>query len=150
MSTEERHAMHQRALEESWNLKNLAAIDELWSADFKHHTRSQGREDVKQEIAVFHAAFSDTHSTIEDVFSSGDKTVTRWTLRGTHTGELMGVPPTGKQVVIQGIFIALHANGKVVEGWGIFDQLGLLQQIGAIPTPTPGQVVFFNDPSPKR
>lgn len=138
--SQEQHAIHQHLLEEVWNQKNLAVIDDIMSVDYRHHTRSQGAEDLKHVIATYHAAFPDIHCTIEDQFSSGDKTVTRWTIRGTHTGTLMGVPPTGKSIVVPGMFIGRHHNGKLVEQWGLFDQLGLLQQIGALPTPTPGQV----------
>ena len=140
MSTEKQHTTHHRLVEEVWNQGNLAVADEIFSADYKHHTRSHGLEDEKQFIATYQAAFPDIHFTIEDQFSSGDKTVTRWTARGTHTGELAGLPPTGKQVTVTGILIGRHADGKLVEQWGMFDRLGLLQQIGALPESLPGHV----------
>ncbi len=71
--------------------------------------------------------------TIEDVIASGDQVVTRWTARGTHQGELQGIPPTGKQVTVTGMTLARIENGQIVEEWNNFDQLGMMQQIGAIP-----------------
>ncbi len=64
-----------------------------------------------------------------------DKAVTRWTATGTHQGTLMGIPPTGKQATATGIVIGRLANGKFVESWLNFDALGMLQQLGVIPTP---------------
>jgi hypothetical protein len=69
------------------------------------------------------------------MLAEGDRVVTRWTARGTHRGELMGIPPTGKPVTMTGITINRLEGGKVVEDWTVFDQLGLLQQLGAIPAP---------------
>jgi len=68
--------------------------------------------------------------------AEGETVVTRWTATGTNEGELMGMPPTGKQATTAGININRVSGGKLVEGWGLFDQLGLLQQIGAVPVPT--------------
>ena len=140
MSAEEQHATNQRFVEEVMNQGNLGIANEIFSADYKHHTRSHDLEDFKQFISTYQAAFPDLHFTIDDQFSSGDKTVTRWTARGTHTRELTGISPTGKPIVVTGIFIARHADGKLVEQWGVFDQLALLQQLGALPASVPGQV----------
>jgi steroid delta-isomerase-like uncharacterized protein len=71
---------------------------------------------------------------IEDQVAEGDKVVTRWTATGTHKGELMGIPPSGKKVRVTGIAIDRLEDGKIVESWSSFDQLGMLQQIGAIPS----------------
>ena len=90
---------------------------------------------ANQYYATYRAAFPDTHLTIEDQIAEGDKVVTRWTATGTNQGTLMGIPPSGKRVTITGISITRIANGKAVEDWVNFDTLGMLQQIGAIPTP---------------
>jgi predicted ester cyclase len=84
---------------------------------------------------MFRAAFPDLHGTIEDQIAEGDKVVSRMTYRGTHQGELMGIPPTGKQVTMS--FIGIHriTAGKVAEGWVNFDALGMMQQLGVIPSP---------------
>lgn len=87
--------------------------------------------------AMFVSAFPDMHLTVEDQIAEGDRVVTRWTMHGTHQGELMGIPPTGKAVTISGTSIDRLAGGKVAEHWAEFDLLGLMQQLGVIPTPAP-------------
>ena len=83
---------------------------------------------------IFLTAFPDTKVSVEDIIAVGDKVVTRWKIRGTHSGELQGIAPTGKEVTITGIIITRVDNGKAVEEWEAFDQLGLMQQLGAIPS----------------
>ncbi len=97
-----------------------------------------GREGIEQFYGALRAAFPDLRITIEDQVAEGDRVVTRWTARGTHTGAFQGIPPTGKQGRMTGIDIDRIADGKVVECWVNSDDLGLLQQLGVIPTP--GQV----------
>lgn len=81
------------------------------------------------------SAFPDLRYTVDDAIAEGDKVVLRITARATHQGEFQGIPPTGRQVTWTEIHIGRLANGKLVEHWGNVDQLGLLQQIGAIPSP---------------
>ncbi len=83
-------------------------------------------------------AFPDSQLPVEDQIAEGDKVVTRWTCRATHTGEFQGMPPTGKYTTMTGTTIFRIANGKLVEGWTNADMLGLLQQLGAIPAPEQG------------
>ena len=138
MSTEENKANVRRVFEEGWNQGNTAVFDELFAADYLGHSPSgpiHGPEGFKQYYATYRTAFPDTHLAIEDMIAEGDKVVTRWTGTGTHQGTLMGIPPSGKRVTITGISIVRIANGKSVEDWANFDTLGMLQQIGAIPTP---------------
>jgi steroid delta-isomerase-like uncharacterized protein len=94
----------------------------------------QASRGVKQVIAAYRAAFPDVHITIEDLVSEGDKVAERWTMRGTHKGEFAGIPATGKQVTSTGLVIVRIADGKVAEIWGASDQLGLMRQLGAIPS----------------
>ena len=75
------------------------------------------------------------HTTIEDQIAEDDKVVTRWTMRDTHEGEFRGIAPTGKQISITGIGIFRFSDGKVVESWDNFDQLGMMQQLGDVPPP---------------
>jgi predicted ester cyclase len=84
---------------------------------------------------MYQMAFPDVRMTVEDGFAEGDKVVVRWTGRGAHTGELMGIPPTGKQVTVTGIDVYRVAGGKLVERWGEFDQMGMMQQLGVVPLP---------------
>jgi predicted ester cyclase len=93
------------------------------------------REGFKQFISMFLAAFPDFHYTIEDEIAEGDKVVNRLTARGTQQGELQGIPATGKQATWSEIHIGRMAGGLLVEHWGSIDQLGMLQQLGVIPTP---------------
>jgi len=84
---------------------------------------------------MFLGAFPDLHLTLEDIIAEGDKMVTRWTMRGTHQGASLGMPPTGKQCTMPGIGIFRLDGGKVAELWVIYDQLGMLQQLGMAPMP---------------
>jgi steroid delta-isomerase-like uncharacterized protein len=136
MSTEANKAVLQRFVEEVMNKKNLAAIDDLYAADAVEHVPGGpplDREGAKQFLAMLLTAFPDLHETIEDAIAEEDRVVTRSTYRGTHKGEFQGIPPTGKQVTITGIHLTRVADGKMVEDWANFDQLGMLQQLGVIP-----------------
>lgn len=84
---------------------------------------------------MFMSAFPDTKMTVEQQIAEGDKVVTRWKAQGTHKGELMGIPPTGKQVTVTGISIERIVGGMIVESWEEFDQMGMMQQLGVIPAP---------------
>jgi steroid delta-isomerase-like uncharacterized protein len=138
--SEQNKALVRRAIEEVWNRGNFAVVGELIASDFVGHVslpigEIHGPEGVKRYFATLREAFPDLHFTIEDQIAEGDRAVTRWTARGTHTGEFRGVPPTGKQVRVTGININRVADGKVVEGWLHLDELGLLQQLGVQPRP---------------
>ena len=92
-----------------------------------------GPQGLKDFLAPYFAAFPDLKITVEDQIAEGDKATTRWTLRGTHRGELMGIAPTGKHATVTGITIWRVEEGKMAELWQNWDALGLLQQLGAIP-----------------
>ena len=135
MLTEDNKALMHRAYA-ALNQKNLAVLDEVYAPDLVVHivsTTIQGLEAFKQGLSLFLTAFPDARFTIEDMIAEGDRVVVRYTFRGTHTGNFMGIAPTGKQVTQTGITINRFANGKAVELWGNVDDLGLLQQLGAIP-----------------
>jgi len=138
MSTEDNKALDRRGFEEVWNKGNLAVIDELNDENVVTHNPPgppmQGTEAFKQFVQMYRSAFPDAQMTIEDQIAEGDKVVTRWTARGTHKGELMGIPATGKQVTVTGITFSRWANGKAVESWSNFDTLGMLQQLGVVPS----------------
>ena len=92
-------------------------------------------EGFKQMAQLPLTAFTGSTSTVEDMIADGDKVVSRLTFRGTHTGDMMGIPPTGKSVTISEIIIDRLANGKIVESWRLFDQMAMMQQLGLIPAP---------------
>jgi steroid delta-isomerase-like uncharacterized protein len=127
-----------RAIEEVYNQGNLKVVDELVSSDFIVHSPSEeihGPAGIKQYVSALREAFPDLHMTIDDQIADGDRVVTRWTARGTHTGTFQGIPPTGKQGSMTGIDIDRFVDGKTVECWTNADELGLLQQLGVIPGP---------------
>ena len=137
MSTEDNKAIIRSFYEEVFNQRNLALVDELCTTDHVFHnppTTLQGREAFKQLLSVYLTAFPDASFTVEDEIAEEDRVASRYTFRGTHQGELMGIPPTGKQVTVTGIIINRMVGGKSAEGWLNFDALGMLQQLGVIPT----------------
>jgi steroid delta-isomerase-like uncharacterized protein len=144
MSTEENKAAERRFYEEVWRQRNLAAIDALGAPDVVDHNprvagQGPGREGFRQAgPALAFSAFPDAQITIEDVIAEADKVVARWTVRGTHRGAFMGIPPTHKQLTVTGIEINRYEGGQRVEAWRQWDALGLLQQLGVIPPPGQG------------
>jgi steroid delta-isomerase-like uncharacterized protein len=138
MSTEENKALVRR-WEELWNQGNLALADELFAPTFLLHDPSSpfeisGPEGYKQDITRFRSAFPDLQITLEEMVAEGEKVVGRWTARGTHQGPLRSFPPTGTQVTLTGIDIFRIVGGKIVEEWSNADGLGMLQQLGIIPS----------------
>ena len=94
-----------------------------------------GPAGTKQLVTVYRNAFPNLHFTIDEQIAEGVKVVTRWTGHGTHKGELLGIPATDKSSTVTGISVDRIVNGKIAESWGIFDQFGMMQQLGVIPTP---------------
>ena len=122
----------------SWELlENLDILDEVYATDLVWHEPDQdiqGSEEARKFISMYKIAFPDLRATVEDVISEGDSVVTRYTVRGTHEGEIEEFgPPTGKQIELQGITIHRIADGKIVEEWERYDNLSLMQQLGLAP-----------------
>ncbi len=127
-----------RIFDELESQGRLATADEIFASDFVNRTpfgENHGPEGAKQFARMLRTAFPDLHATVEDQVAEGDKVATRFTARGTHRGELQGIPPTGNSMQITGIVISRFANGKIVEQWGNPDVFSLMQQIGAVPDP---------------
>lgn len=140
MDTERNKAILRRYFEEAWNKGRLEVLDEIVALNYVNHDPfvpglPPGPEGLKPIFAGLRAAFSDLHYTLEDLVAEGDKVVTRWTMRGTHTGELMGIPATGRQVAVGGMQIERIVDGKIVEHWRKSDDMRLMQQLGVIPEP---------------
>lgn len=139
MSTENNKHLVKRFNDEFIIGGRSASADELLAANFVDHTAmpgmSSGPAGVKQFFALLKAAFPDLRVMIYDQVAEGDKVVTRKAFLATHQGDFMGIPPTGKEVTISVIDIIRLANGQMVEHWAVVDQLGLMQQLGAIPAP---------------
>ena len=138
MTAEQNKALARRLYAEVISQGNLAAADELVSADFVEHNVlpvPPGRESFKHFVTMLHAAFADLVFTIEDLISEGDKVVVRGAVRGMHRGVFRGVAPTGKPVRYTAIHILRVRGGRFTERWVDVDMLGLLQQLGAVPPP---------------
>ncbi len=140
---DENIAIIRRWLEEGWSQGNLGVADELIDASFSVHGAGgqvvrSGPEGAKQLVAAWRAGFPDGRMTVDDIFAEGDKVVIRMTWNGTHTGAFYGYPATGQRVAVTSTGIDRLENGKVVEGWGELDMLGLYQQIGVLPRPSAG------------
>lgn len=138
MSIEENKAIFRHWFEETWNKGNLEVADELTAPDFVLHAAgpmAPGLEGFKQTVTQWLTGFPGGRMTIDDLFAEDDRVIARWTASGTHNGELFGISPTGKKVSWMGITIYRLAGGKIAEAWGEVDTLGMMQQLGVIPTP---------------
>ena len=139
MSAEENRAVSRRVAEEVFNGGNVDLADELYAPDYVLHDPSlpedlHGPEGIKRYAAMTLGAFPDIRVAVEDQVAEGDKVVSRWTATGTHTGDLMGIPPTGRRVEISGVTINRFSGGKIAEDWYQSDDLGMMQQLGVVPS----------------
>jgi predicted ester cyclase len=137
-ATEENKALIRRLVEvfqEYWRTGDDGLLDPLYAPGYVNHTPGMPPDlaGFKQAMPAFRAALPDLRLAAEDVVAEGDRVVLRLSARGTHTGALMGVPPTGNPVTITEMHLYRVAGGRFAERWGLFDAFGLLQQIGAIP-----------------
>ncbi|MBA3943839.1 MAG: ester cyclase [Herpetosiphonaceae bacterium] len=134
MSTETNLAIVHRYVEEGLNAGNMAVIDELCAVSCVNHDPTQpsvhDRGALKQFWLALRAAFPDQRTTIQDLVAEEDRVVTRFTWRGTHTGDFYGISATGRQVTFDGIDIVRLADGEIQEIWWGYDMLGVLQQLG--------------------
>jgi steroid delta-isomerase-like uncharacterized protein len=129
-------AVVRRFYEEMNNDRKLELAPELFAADHKMHDPQVPAPDGPDGMAATVKVYQDGvegHWQIEDIFSNADKVVVRWTGSGTHVGEVNGIPATGKKVRVDAITIHRMAGGKIAETWEVWDTLGFLQQLGAIP-----------------
>jgi steroid delta-isomerase-like uncharacterized protein len=118
-----------------------AVADELLADNFRNYTAPPGMSPDKQGVKAYFAAFRravpDLHAQVHDMLADGDKVVTRKTFHGTHTGEFMGLPPTGNVISVDVIDIVRVRDGKFVEHWNVLDTLALMRQMGGV-APPPG------------
>ncbi len=139
MSAEDNKALVRRWVEECYNPGNLALLDELFASDFVNHdpVRPDVRDldGLKRLLSEQREALPDLLTTIEDLVADGDKVVKRFIFQGTQTGEILGIPPTGKRVTMTGMDMLRIADGKIAEIWWSYDALGLMQQLGLMPSP---------------
>lgn len=140
MSTEQNKALVRQMVEEVFNRGNMSMADEFLAPDFVEHEElppgiPPGREAPKVLFAMLRSAFPDFKATIEHLIAEGDEVVLHMTWTGTHEGEFMGIPPTGKRISINVIDILGMAEGKCVEHWGVMDSMTMMQQLGVVPAP---------------
>jgi steroid delta-isomerase-like uncharacterized protein len=126
-----------RVLEDVW--KDESVVDELIATDYVGYDPAmpetiRGTQGVKDNYKQYRDAFEGAQITVKEQVAEGDMVATRWEARGTHTAEMMGIPPTGKEIIVAGMTITRIKDGKITEEWTNWDTLGMLQQIGAIPT----------------
>lgn len=139
MSTHDIKAINRRFYEVVLNQHNLAAVEEFVAPNYTGHSYPPGLppgpDGLKVFLSLFFNAFPDGKVTIEDLLADGDRTAARLVFSGTHRGDFMGIPPTGKQIAVPAIDLARFENGKIADHWGGPDQMALMVQLGVIPPP---------------
>ncbi len=133
--------MTRRLLEMAFNHGDFSGVREMTAPDAVTHDPSlprqlqemRGPEPFVQQVSKYRAAFPDLRFSVDDIIVEGDRVAVRWSAEGTHRGELQGLAPTGVRASSTGISINRWDNGKVVESWVAWDNLGLARQLGAAP-----------------
>jgi predicted ester cyclase len=134
MSSHEKNKAAVRACFENASQGNFDALDEIVAPDYVLHPEEvRGAKGLMEMVEGYRNALSGLRVTIDQQFTEGDYVATRFTIRGTHDGDLMGAPPTGNDVAFTGITISRCESGRIVEEWEITDTLSLLGQVGALP-----------------
>jgi steroid delta-isomerase-like uncharacterized protein len=134
MSTGEENKAAVRACFENASQGKFDALDDIVTSDYVlHPDEVSGADGLKEMVQRYRDALSGLRVTIDQQFTDGDYVTTRYTVTGTHDGDLMGAPPSGKDVAFTGITISRCESGRIAEEWEITDVVGLLGQIGALP-----------------
>jgi steroid delta-isomerase-like uncharacterized protein len=137
MSAEQNKSIVRRWVEEGWNKRNTALIDELFTSNFYQHETGPetvtSREALKPFVAGYLSAIPDMQFTLDDLVAEGDRVVWRFKATGHQNGPLMDMPASGKEVAVTGIIIFRFEGSRMAEAWLNLDVLGLLQQVGIIP-----------------
>jgi steroid delta-isomerase-like uncharacterized protein len=127
-----------RFFDEVCNARRLDVADQLFASDHNYRDpgspwAAKGPAGMKDLIGAYHRGVNDARWDVHAMLESHDTVITRWTGRGTHTGELLGIAPTNKKVTVDGIWMHRVAGRKIVESWNCWDTLGMLQQLGVVP-----------------
>jgi len=127
-----------RFFEEPWT-GTFDVVDELVASDYVGHDSAEpepilGPDGLKELVERYRSAFAGARLTVDDQVAEGDRVATRWTARGTHTGEIAGIGPTGKDITVSGVTISRLAGGRIAEQWTTWDTLGMLVQLGVVPS----------------
>jgi steroid delta-isomerase-like uncharacterized protein len=134
--SEQNKALARRWFEDLFSRGDLEAANEIISADFVDHLTHEderGLEELKHYVTIYRTAFPDIRDAVEDIVAEADKVVVRWTSRGTHQGEFMGVAPTGRHVTFTGMRLFRIAENEIAESWVNIDARGLQEQLGTVP-----------------
>jgi steroid delta-isomerase-like uncharacterized protein len=131
-----------RGFIEAYNKRNLDLIDDFVAPDYIDHSNKVDREGLKQLFAMGLKAFPDWNEVIEDIITEGDKVWVRIAYTGTHTGEFMGLGPTGNKITTMAVDIYRIVDGKLAEYWNVTDNVNILKQIGAIEVTEKGKSFF--------
>jgi steroid delta-isomerase-like uncharacterized protein len=142
--SEQNKALVRRLLIDDISAGDPAVAAEIIHPDFVDHTNPPGMQHGltghNAIVALFKASFPDMQWRITEMVAEGDRVVARTTMEATHAGDFFGIPPTGKRVSVDGIHILRIADGRIAEHWGNNDDLGLMRQLGVIPSPAPSAV----------
>jgi steroid delta-isomerase-like uncharacterized protein len=126
-----------RLFAEVWSKGDLDAVSKFYAPDIAYFDPTmppiQGIEGLKQYVWALHVGYPDIQFTVEQKIVEGDNAAVRWRCEGTHKGEFMGIPATGKRTQATGISTSRLEGGKIIENWVIWDALNLLRQLGIIP-----------------
>lgn len=132
-----------RFVEELWNERNLEVAERIFDEDCHTHqlqsgspvvAAPRGPAAIKAHVAGWLSAFPDLRFTVEQMLADGDRVISQLAMDGTQTGQWLGIPPTRKRVNIRMITIHRIREGKIIEDWVLVESLGLLQQLGALPS----------------
>jgi steroid delta-isomerase-like uncharacterized protein len=142
MSAEANRQLFQRYFDDCANGGNLDLADEIFAPDYLHHDPANpdprpvvGPQGVKDHLTSLMGAFPDLKFEVDSTIADDDQIIVRWTARGTNTGDYFGMPATGKPIEITGMNTWRTRGGQAIEGWVNRDDIGLLQQLGVIPSP---------------
>jgi steroid delta-isomerase-like uncharacterized protein len=144
MSVEENEAVVRRYFDEFWDHRNVALAPEIFAADFVFYAPIvpdgiHGVEAYRRSVVEpLLAAFPDLQLVPGEAICQGDRVAMPFTMSGTHRGTFAGIPPTGKRFAVPGVVVGRVIVGRIEELRGVFDGLGMMQQLGVLPAPTPG------------
>jgi steroid delta-isomerase-like uncharacterized protein len=145
MSVQENKAVIERLLD-AWNSADFDAMEDAFAPEYVNHNPPPmpgfggDRDGQLKAMRYFRQAFPDARAELVNLLAEDDKVVVHDRIRGTHQGEFIGVPPTGREATAEFIHIFRVADGRIVERWGILDAMGLMRQLGAVPTPETANV----------
>lgn len=125
---------------EALSRHDVESVVDMVAVDFIHNSSTnQGRDGVRAELDYWFSAFPDASVSVEDLIADGDRVAARATTTGTHGGEFMGTPPTGKRITVEEYDIFRIENGRIAEAWAAVDFYGMLTQLGVLPSEVPAE-----------